>query len=81
MCVVCRQMMPKAELLRIVRSENGDIHIDFTGKANGRGAYVCNKPECVMHCIKKKTLNHTFKCNVSDTVYEQIAEEYAKQNS
>jgi predicted RNA-binding protein YlxR (DUF448 family) len=53
MCMICKKMMPKAELIRIVKNKSGDVFIDYTDKANGRGAYVCNNPECVGICLKK----------------------------
>ena len=81
MCIVCRQMVDKSQLLRIVKTSDNDFFIDRTGKANGRGAYVCNNAACMGTCLKKKTLNNAFKCNVPTEVYEKLAEEYAKQNS
>ena len=81
MCVVCRNMMEKKELMRIVRGPEGNFFFDPTHKANGRGAYVCNKPECMEKCLKKKLLNHAFSTMIPDEVYAALSEEYAnKQN-
>ena len=55
MCVGCGQMFDKRELIRVVKSPEGEIGIDLTGKKNGRGAYICNNPECLKKA-KKKTL-------------------------
>ena len=56
MCVACREMTPKRELIRVVRSPEGEISIDDRGKKNGRGAYVCNKIECIQNALKRKQL-------------------------
>lgn len=79
MCVVCRTMLPKAELLRIVRTDEG-VRLDFTGKANGRGAYICNKPECIDKCVKKRVLDRVFAAKLDDGIYAYIKEEYAKHS-
>lgn len=80
MCIVCKQMLPKAEMLRIVKNKEGEIFIDASNKANGRGAYVCNNPQCVITCLKKRMPNKVFKCEIPDEVYDRIAEEYAEKN-
>lgn len=79
MCVVCKEMVPKKNLLRIVVDKNGEVFIDYTGKANGRGAYVCNNPVCVKSCIKKKILNKVFKKELSEELYNSISEAYEKK--
>ena len=72
-CVVCRKSFPKKELLRIVKS--GDqITVDKTGRANGRGAYICTDAECAKKLKKQKILNKVFSCEVSDQTYAQIEE-------
>ena len=82
MCIACRNMIPKKELMRIVRGADGTISFDPTLKANGRGAYVCNKPECVQKCLKKRLLSHALNVQIPAEVYEKLSEEYAsKQNS
>ncbi len=75
MCIACRQMKPKKELIRVVK--NGDeIKLDKTGKANGRGAYICNDKECIAKLKKQKLLNRVFSCNVEEGVYTAIEEEF-----
>ena len=64
-CVGCNEMKDKKALLRIVRSPEGEISLDLTGKKNGRGAYVCKNAECVNKLRKTRALNRTFKCEIS----------------
>ena len=72
-CIACRTCKPKRELVRIVKS--GDqIFADFTGKANGRGAYVCNDADCIAKLKKQKGLNRAFACQVDDAVYDAVLE-------
>ncbi len=74
-CIVCRNCKPKKELIRIVK--NGDqILLDKTGKANGRGAYICNDENCIQRLKKQKNLNRVFSCQVEDAVYDRITEEF-----
>lgn len=79
MCVACKEMKPKRELIRIVKDKEGNISLDFTGKANGRGAYICNDKKCIKKCVKSKALSRAFESAVSDEVYGKILEEYAKK--
>lgn len=74
MCICCRQMKDKRELLRIVKNKDGEIFVDTTGKKNGRGAYICMDEQCLKKLKKNKVLNKTFKCMVDDKVYEAIME-------
>ena len=71
-CLGCNEMKPKRELIRVVRSPEGVISLDKTGKANGRGAYVCPDPECLKKLKKRKSLARAFKCAVADEVYEGL---------
>ena len=81
MCVVCKEMIPKRDMLRVVKNNNNEIFIDETGKANGRGAYVCKKNSCVEICFKKKQLNKVFKTEISDEVYAKLMERYSDINN
>lgn len=72
-CIACRSVKPKKELVRIVKNGD-DISLDLTGRKNGRGAYICNSPECFQKLKKGKLLNRTFSCQVSDGVYDALAE-------
>ena len=69
MCIACREMKPKLEMTRVVKNADGEIFADPTGKAAGRGAYICANPECLKMLTKKKLLNRAFSTNVSDEVY------------
>ena len=74
MCVVCRQMKPKNECIRVVRTTDDNYVVDATGKLNGRGAYVCKDYSCLEKCTKTKALHKAFKHNISDEVYSDIKE-------
>ena len=80
MCIACKEMKPKRELLRIVKSGE-EISLDLTGKKNGRGAYICDNPECIARLKKQKLLNKVFSTAVDDEVYDKIEEEFlARKN-
>ncbi len=73
-CIACKKSAPKKELYRIVK--NGEeIFLDKTGKANGRGAYVCADAECFNKLKKGKLLNKAFSCPVEESVYDKLLEE------
>ena len=73
MCVSCREMKPKKELVRVVKSADGKIFVDETFKAQGRGAYVCTSKACFDKCVKSKALNRQFGCAVSDDILAEIS--------
>ena len=73
MCVGCREMKPKKELLRVVRSPEGEISFDLTGRKPGRGAYVCHSSECLLRAIKQKQLERTFSAPISDEVRDALS--------
>ena len=77
MCVGCREMKPKRELLRVVRSPDGEVSFDLTGRKPGRGAYVCRSEACLMQAIKKKQLERAFSAPLSDTVRDSLASQIA----
>ena len=74
-CLGCREMKPKKELIRVVRSPEGDISIDFKGKAPGRGAYICPDRQCLEKARKTKALERAFECAVSPEIYEKLISE------
>lgn len=74
-CIACKTSKPKKELIRVVKF-NEEIKLDLTGKANGRGAYVCNDVECIKKLKKGKLLNRAFSCEVSNETYDAIVEEF-----
>lgn len=75
MCLGCQTKKDKRLLVRIVRSPEGEISIDPSGKKAGRGAYICNDPECVNKVIKSKRLEKNLETVISSEVYEQLKEQ------
>ncbi len=73
MCVGCREMKPKKELLRVVKSPEGEIALDPTGKKPGRGAYVCFDVECLKKARKQKSLSRALDASIDEAVYEELA--------
>lgn len=73
-CVGCGEMKDKRELIRIIRTAEGDITIDRTGKKNGRGAYLCDDRACLEKAVKTKGLDRSFKEKISPQVYSSIVE-------
>jgi len=74
-CLGCREMKPKKELIRVVRSPEGDISLDFKGKASGRGAYVCPNSQCLKKAIKAKALERAFSMQIPQEIYEALEQE------
>ena len=72
-CVGCGEESPKRTLLRVVRSPVGEVRYDPTGKANGRGAYLCADLACIAAAKKKKSLSRALKTEVPESVYEELA--------
>ena len=74
MCVVCRKMLPKSTLARVALNKQGQIAVDAGQKAPGRGAYVCQSPECRAKLVKAKALSRAFKREVSRETYNETEE-------
>lgn len=74
-CLGCREMKPKKELIRVVRSPEGNISLDFRGKASGRGAYVCPNSQCLKKAIKTKALERAFSTQIPPEIYEALEQE------
>lgn len=75
MCIACREMKPKSEMTRVVKNADGEIRLDVTGKAPGRGAYICSGEGCLKKLQTKKLLNRAFSADVSADVYKDVGEE------
>ena len=75
MCTGCREMKPKKELIRVVRSPEGQVSLDFRGKLPGRGAYVCPNPACLAKARKSKALERAFSAPLPDEVYAALEEQ------
>ena len=71
-CVGCREMKAKKELVRVVRSPEGEISLDFRGKAPGRGAYVCPQAEYLRQAIKSRALERGLDCQIPQEIYDQL---------
>ena len=75
MCTGCREMKQKRELIRIVKTPEGEIKLDRTGKLNGRGAYICKSEECLKKARKSGALARTFGMEIPDEIYGKIETE------
>ncbi|MBE6803561.1 MAG: YlxR family protein [Ruminococcaceae bacterium] len=80
-CTGCGEQKPKKELVRVVKTPNGEILLDLTGKASGRGAYICNNAECLKKAQKSKRIERTFEMTIPDEVYKQMEEEISKDDN
>lgn len=78
-CTGCQEMKNKKDLVRIVRNDEGEFSVDFTGKKPGRGAYVCPNEECLLKAHKSKGLEKSFKSAVPAEVYEELKEQLLKE--
>lgn len=80
-CTGCRQEKNKKELIRVVRDKEENVFVDFTGKKNGRGAYICPNADCLEKAIKNKGLERTLKIsNIEEDVYQQLRKELGEVN-
>ena len=75
MCTGCGEMFDKRTLVRVVKSPEGDISLDLTGKKSGRGAYVCRNAACLKKARKKKAFERTFGVRIEDEIYDRMEEE------
>ena len=76
MCIACKEKKDKKALIRIVKSKDDVISLDFTGKAAGRGAYICNDINCINKLVKGKLLNKAFEMSIADETYQRIVDEF-----
>lgn len=74
-CVGCNEGKPKKELVRVVKTAEGEISVDVTGKKAGRGAYLCPDKKCLAKAQKAKRLERAFECAISEEIYERLAQE------
>ena len=79
-CMGCRERKAKRELIRIVRGTDGSVSLDFGGKMNGRGAYICPNPECLRKVQKSKALDRSLEVTIPAEVYERLAKEMEGTN-
>ena len=74
-CMGCRERKNKRDMIRVVRQTDGTVSLDFSGKLNGRGAYVCPDPECLKKCRKTRSLDRCLEVTIPAEVYERLARE------
>ena len=79
-CMGCRERKAKRELIRIVRGTDGHVSVDFGGKLNGRGAYICPNPECLKKAQKAKSLERSLEVPIPDEVYDRLVAELGESN-
>ena len=75
-CVGCGQMKGKKEMMRVLKTAEGDILLDMTGKKNGRGAYLCKSMECLRKARKSKGLERSFKMSIPGEIYDNLEKEF-----
>ena len=76
-CMGCNEHKPKAELIRVLRSPEGEISLDFVGKKSGRGAYLCRDSKCLKKARKSRRIDKVLECEIPDEVYDAMEEELA----
>jgi predicted RNA-binding protein YlxR (DUF448 family) len=74
-CMGCRERKNKRDMIRVVRQTSGDVSLDFSGKLNGRGAYVCPDPECLKKARKAKSLDRSLEVTIPEEVYDRLERE------
>ena len=74
-CMGCRERKAKRELIRVVRGTDGNVSVDFGGKLNGRGAYICPDPECLKKAIRSKALDRSLEVTIPEEVYQRLNRE------
>lgn len=72
MCLGCNEMKPKKELVRVVKSKEGEISLDLTGKKSGRGAYICKSAACFSKARKARRFEKSFSCKIEDEIYDAM---------
>ena len=74
-CMGCRERKAKKELIRVVRTPEGAVCLDFSGKLSGRGAYICPNPECLKKARKAKSLDRSLEVTIPEEVYDRLEKE------
>ena len=74
-CMGCRERKAKKEMIRVVRGTDGNVSLDFSGKLNGRGAYICPQPECLKKARKAKSLDRSLEVPIPEEVYDRLEKE------
>ena len=79
-CMGCRERKNKRDMIRVVRSPEGNVSLDFGGKLNGRGAYLCPNPECLKQAIRSKALDRSLEVAIPEDVYARLEKEMEEQD-
>ena len=79
-CMGCRERKNKRDMIRVVRQTNGEVSLDFSGKLNGRGAYICPDPECLKKAIRSKALDRSLEVTIPQEVYDRLEKEIEVQH-
>lgn len=79
-CIGCNEKKPKKEFIRVVKPSEGEIFVDFSGRANGRGAYICHDSACLEKAIKTKRLSRVFEMEIDNEIYDKLKNEIEKDN-
>mgnify|MGYP003490965036 CR=1 FL=1 len=74
-CMGCRERKNKRDMIRVVRAPSGTVSLDFSGKAQGRGAYICPDPECLKKALRSKSLDRALEVTIPEEVYDRLAKE------
>ena len=74
-CMGCRERKAKRDMIRVVRGTDGTVSLDFSGKLNGRGAYICPDPECLKKAIRSKALDRSQEVQIPQEVYDRLSKE------
>ena len=74
-CMGCRERKAKRDMIRVVRGTDGTVSLDFGGKMNGRGAYICPDPECLKKAIRSKALDRSLEVTIPEEVYDRLQKE------
>ena len=74
MCVACRELRPKKELIRVVRTPEGGVTLDRTGRANGRGAYLCDSVDCLSRAVKTRALERALETRIDESIFDSLRE-------
>ncbi|RKM55524.1 YlxR family protein [Butyrivibrio sp. X503] len=77
-CVGCGEMKDKRELVRVIKTPEDEICLDTTGRANGRGAYICNNAECLKKALKNKGLERSLKAQIPEDVLDKLSKEFGE---
>lgn len=81
MCLGCNEMKNKREMIRVVKSPEGEVSLDFTGKKSGRGAYICKSRECFEKARKARRFEKSLSCKIDESVYEVMEHEFTAEDN